>query len=163
MSILFGKVASYFIWIVIVLVVWEVISRYLLNAPTVWTQGYVQRFFAAYFILIGAYTLVRNSHVRVDLVLGTSSPRWNAFTDLLNYSLLFIWAAALCWEGWEYFFDAWRFNELDSGALRHPMWPVKLSLVIGMGLMALQAAAEIIRAIVLIINPKKEVPRVVST
>lgn len=163
LSILIGKVAGYFIWIAIVLVVWEVVARYVLNAPTVWSQGYVQRFFAAYFILIGAFTLVKNAHVRVDLLLNTGSPRWNAFTDLLNYSLLLIWAAALCWEGWVYFHDSWRFNEVDSGALRHPIWPVKLALVIGMALMALQALAEIIRALVRMVNPCKEIARAETT
>ena len=159
LSILFGKVASYFIWIALALVVSEVIARYVLNSPTVWAQGYAQRFFAAYFILIGAFTLVRNQHVRVDLLLGTSSPRWNAFADLLNYLLLLLWTTALSWEAWVYFHDAWRFNELDSGALRHPMWPAKLSLFVGMGIMALQAAAEVIRAAVHVVDPRVEAPR----
>ena len=148
-----GRLVSYAIWIGMVIVVYEVVMRYAFNAPTVWAQGYAQRLFAAYFILIGAYTLIQRGHVRVDLLLNGRSPRWSAFLDMINYSVLLLWTAALAYEGWFYFNDAWRFGERDDGALGHPMWPVKLALLVGVGMMALQGLAELMRAAARVVNP----------
>jgi TRAP-type mannitol/chloroaromatic compound transport system permease small subunit len=148
-----GRMVSYAIWIGMAIVVTEVVMRYAFNAPTVWAQGYAQRLFAAYFILIGAYTLIQRGHVRVDLLLNGRSKRWSAFLDLINYAVLLLWTAALAYEGWFYFLDAWRFGERDDGALGHPMWPVKLVLLVGVGMMALQGLAEFLRAAVRLVNP----------
>lgn len=95
-----GKLVSYAIWIGMAIVVYEVVMRYAFNAPTFWVQGYAQRLFAAYFILIGAYTLIQRGHVRVDLLLNGRSKRWSAFLDLINYSVLLLWTSALAYEGW---------------------------------------------------------------
>lgn len=148
-----GKMVSHAIWLGMAIVVTEVVMRYAFNAPTVWAQGYAQRLFAAYFILIGAYTLIQRGHVRVDLLLNGRSPRWSAFLDLLNYTVLLLWTAALAYEGWFYFLDAWRFGERDDSALGHPMWPVKLALLVGVGMMALQGLAEFLRSAVRLVNP----------
>lgn len=148
-----GRMVSYAIWIGMVIVVYEVVMRYAFNAPTVWVQGYAQRLFAAYFILIGAYTLIQRGHVRVDLLLNGRSKRWTAFLDLINYAVLLLWTAALAYEGWFYFHDAWRFGERDESALGHPMWPVKLALLVGVVMMAMQGLAELIRAAVRLVRP----------
>jgi TRAP-type mannitol/chloroaromatic compound transport system permease small subunit len=159
-NIAFGKLVSYIIWIGIALVVLEVTLRYVFNAPTVWGPGYAQRLFAAYFILVGAYTLTQGGHVRVDLVLNTRSPRWNAGLDLVNYVVLVIWAAALTYEGWYYFEEAWTFAERDDSALGHPMWPVKLALLVGVASILLQGLAEIVRSAILVVSPDTDVKRI---
>lgn len=130
-NVMLGAIASALVWVGMVVIVYEVIARYLFNNPSVWGPGYTQRVFAAYFILVGAYTLVKGGHVRVDILLNTRSPRWNAFADVLNYSALIVWTLAISYESWFYFIDAWDFNEVDDSALRHPMWPVYLALLIG--------------------------------
>ncbi|MCC5856741.1 MAG: TRAP transporter small permease subunit [Ectothiorhodospiraceae bacterium] len=160
LTIAFGKVVSFLIWFGIAIIVLEVVLRYVFNMPTVWGPGYTQRIFAAYFILIGAYTLIQGGHVRVDLLLGTRSPRWNAFLDLLNYVILIIWAGALTYEGWYYFEEAWSFNETDDSALGHPMWPVKLALFVGVLMITLQGVAEAIRSAVLVVRPDADVKRI---
>ncbi|MCC5809062.1 MAG: TRAP transporter small permease subunit [Ectothiorhodospiraceae bacterium] len=159
-NIWIGKVVSYLIWFGIAIIVLEVLLRYVFNSPTVWGPGYTQRIFGSYFILIGAYTLIRGGHVRVDLLLNTRSPRWNALLDLLNYVVLVIWVAALTYEGWYYFEEAWMFNETDDSALRHPMWPVKLALFVGVLMIAIQGVVEIIRSAVLVVRPGIDVKRV---
>jgi TRAP-type mannitol/chloroaromatic compound transport system permease small subunit len=153
-----GKLVSYAIWIGMVVVVYEVVMRYAFNAPTLWAQGYMQRIFAGYFILIGAYTLIERGHVRVDLLLNGRSPRWSAFLDMINYAVLLLWTGALAYEGWFYFNDAWRFGERDDGALGHVLWPVKLALLVGVVLMALQGLAEMMRAAARLWRPEEGRP-----
>ena len=156
-NVLIGKAVSFLIWIGIVVLCWEVVARYVFGAPTIWAHGYTQRIFGAYFVMVGAYTLNRRNHVRVDLLLGTASPRFNAFLDLVNCAFLIIWGVVLVWEGFWLFEDAWRFNELDDSVLRHPMWPIKLSLFLGALLITVQGVIEAVRSLVLIVNPDADI------
>lgn len=148
LNLAIGKLTSLLIWIGIVVLCWEVVARYAFGSPTIWAHGYTQRIFGAYFILIGAYTLIRRDHVRIDLFLNTRSPRLNAALDLLNYAFLLLWGAVLTWEGFWFFEDAWRYGDLDDSVLRHPMWPIKLALFAGAALITLQAFAEAARSLI---------------
>lgn len=156
-NIAIGKAVSYLVWIGMAIIVIEVIGRYAFNSPSVWAPGYTQRVFAAYFILIGAFTLIKGGHVRVDLALNTRSERWNALTDLLNYAVLVIWTGAMTYEAWYLFIDAWEFNERDDSALRHPMWPVNLSLLLGVLFITVQGIVGAIRSLILLIFPNADV------
>ncbi len=154
-----GKIISFLIWIGMAIIVYEVIARYVFNYPSVWAPGYTQRVFAAYFVLIGAFTLIQGGHVRVDLLLNTRSPRWNAFADLLNCSVLLIWGLALSYEAWPYFYDAWEWGDTDDSALGHPMWPVMFALLMGVVMITVQAVVEILRSLILMIRPDLDTKR----
>ena len=154
-----GKAVSFLIWVGIVVLVWEVIARYIFGQPTLWAHGYTQRIFGAYFVLVGAYTLIRGDHVRVDLLLVNRSPRARAALDFVNYAFLILWGTVLSWEALWFFEDSWRFNERDDSALRHPMWPVKLAMFAGVAMITLQGLAEAVRSLVLVVNPRADVAR----
>ncbi|MBT52729.1 MAG: transporter [Mameliella sp.] len=158
-NIVIGKTVSYLIWAGIVVLCFEVVARYGFGQPTLWAHGYTQRIFGAYFVLVGAYTLIKRDHVRVDIFINTRSPRVNAGLDLFNYAFLILWGYVLTREGWLFFEDAWSFNERDDSALGHPMWPIKLSLFVGASLITLQGIVEAIRSLVLIFNPNADVKR----
>lgn len=159
LNLAIGKTISLLILIGIVVLVYEVLARYVFGQPTIWAHGYTQRIFGSYFVLVGAYTLIRNEHVRVDIVLNAASPRGRAFLDLVNMAFLIIWGAVLSWEAFWFFEDSWRFNEVDESALRHPLWPVKLVLFLGVLMITVQGVVEAIRALILVINPKLDVGR----
>ncbi|WP_037374368.1 TRAP transporter small permease subunit [Sediminimonas qiaohouensis] len=142
-----GRLVSHLIWVGAAVLVFEVVSRYVFASPTVWAHGYTQRIYAVYFILIGAYALLRNAHVRVDILMIGRSARVRSVFDILSYSMLLIWCAALSYEGWNFFQEAMLWNEKDDSALAHPLWPVKLVLVIAAVLFALQAFAGLVRSI----------------
>lgn len=151
-----GKTVSFLIGVGIVVLCYEVVARYVFGQPTLWAHGYTQRIFGSYFVLVGAYTLIRKDHVRVDLLLNAASPRWRAFLDLINFSFLILWGAVLSWEAYWFFDDSWRFNEVDESALRHPIWPVKLALFLGVVMITAQGLVEAIRAISRVIDPSAD-------
>jgi TRAP-type mannitol/chloroaromatic compound transport system permease small subunit len=136
-----GKFVAYFIYIGIALLAIEVVLRYFWNAPTVWAHGYSQRLFGSYFILVGAYTLLKDGHVRVDVLYVRYGPRGKTILDLLNYGLLLIWSTVLLTEGWTFFLRSYRMREVDEMVLAHPVYPVKFLLIIGVLLIALHGLA----------------------
>jgi TRAP-type mannitol/chloroaromatic compound transport system permease small subunit len=105
LNIAIGRAVSFLIWVGIVVLCYEVVARYVFGQPTLWAHGYTQRIFGSYFVLVGAYTLIRKNHVRVDLLLNTGPPRWQAFLDLLNFSFLVLWGSVLTYEAF-WFFEA---------------------------------------------------------
>lgn len=152
-NLFMGKVASVLVWAGAAILVWEVVARYVLGAPTVWAHGYTQRVFAAYFILIGAFTMIRGGHVRVDLFIGASGTRRRAALDIVNCSFLLIWASALTWQGWLFLEDALLWDLRDDSALGHRMWPIKACLFAGAAMILLQGLAELARSIIGLIDP----------
>lgn len=143
-----GKAVSFIVWAGAIVLFIEVVSRYVFNSPTVWAHGYTQRIFGSYFILMGAFTLVRGGHVRIDLVFQKFSPRVQAMFDLLNYGMLLIWCSVLIIESWTFFSNSWAIKEVDQMVLGHPVYPVKFILFIGAVMMGIQGLSMLFQAII---------------
>lgn len=153
-----GKVTSYLVWIGAIMLSWEVVSRYFFNAPTVWAHGYTQRIFGVYFIMIGAFTLLKDGHVRVDLITQRFSFRTKIGFDILNYVILLIWCAVLLKEGWLFFLSSLDLKEVDEMVLAHPVYPFKFILIVGVVLIALQGTSFLISSFIALIRGEDNEP-----
>src|SRR3712207_723699 len=81
--------------------------------------------FAAVVMLGASYTLLRNEHVRVDLVYGALGHRGKLWVDVLGLLVFLLPATALlAWMTWPFFADSWMRNEgsVNAGGLLR--WPV---------------------------------------
>jgi len=136
-----GKIVSYLVYVGIIVLAIEVFARYFFNAPTVWAHGYSQHIFGSYFILVGAYTLLKGGHVRVDILYIRLGLKGQAFLDMINYAVLLIWSSVLILEGWTFFAQSYKVREVDEMVLAHPVYPFKFLLLIGSILIALHGVA----------------------
>ncbi len=136
-----GKIVSYLVYVGIIVLAIEVFARYFFNAPTVWAHGYSQRIFGSYFILVGAYTLLKGGHVRVDVLYNRFGLKGRAFLDMINYAVLLLWSSVLILEGWTFFAQSYKLREVDEMVLAHPVYPFKFLLLIGSILIALHGVA----------------------
>lgn len=147
-----GNIGVLAAWIVLPLIfatVYEVLSRYLFNAPTVWAYeiGYMAT--GANFLLGAAFALREGSHIRIDVIYSHFSPRVKALIDVAGYLLLFlplgIW---LSFRLGEYALEAFQSGERTGESAWNPViWPFRLVFFVGFAVLALQALAECIRAI----------------
>ncbi len=142
-----GKICSFMVFFGIFILSFEVVARYFFGAPTVWAHGYSQRVFGSYFVLVGAFTLLKNGHVRVDIIYQQFSLRKRAFLDILNYTMLLIWSVVLIKEGWMFFLSSYKISEADEMVLAHPIYPVKFLLFIGVALITLQGINRLVVSI----------------
>ncbi len=144
-----GKTFAWTVVILTVLVCYEVIARYVFNAPSQWGFDIAYILFGAGFMMAGAYTLSRNGHVRADLMYRTLSPRSQAAIDLVLYVFFFLpGVAALVYAGIEFTRVSWAMREVSSvTSSGTPLYPFKLVIPVAGGLLLLQAAAEITRCI----------------
>ncbi len=141
-------------WLVVALVgvtVYDVAMRYFLRQGSVAIQELEWHLFAAIFLLAGAYTLRHDAHVRVDMLYRSRfvSARGRRLIDIagtllftLPFSVLVVWAAL------PFVSDAFVHGEMspDPGGLPW-RWAAKALIPLGFGLICLQAAADLLRAV----------------
>jgi TRAP-type mannitol/chloroaromatic compound transport system permease small subunit len=142
-----------FAWCIVILTlgtVYEVFVRYLLNAPTSWAFDFSYLMYGAVFYMAGAYTLSRGGHVRADMFYRLWRPRTQAAVELVLYVIFFFpGILALMYSGWLYGYDSARILEVSvNSPAGIPIWPLKMMIPFGAGLIALQGFAEVLRCIV---------------
>ena len=104
--------------------------------------------FSAIFLLGAGYTLLRNEHVRIDVVAGRLSRRTQAWIDIIG-TIFFLMPMAILlgWLSWPIFVDTWVRNEVSTNAGGLIIWPARLLMPIGFFLLALQGVSELIKRI----------------
>jgi TRAP-type mannitol/chloroaromatic compound transport system permease small subunit len=148
-------VGKSFAWLILVLtfgVSYEVFVRYLLGAPTTWAFDVSYITYGAMFLMAGPYALVRNGHVRADVMYRLWRPRRQAMMDLALYILFFLPAVlALIYSGWAYASRSIQFREVSIfSPAGVPIFPLKTLIPLAGFLLLLQGIAEIIRCVVCI-------------
>jgi TRAP-type mannitol/chloroaromatic compound transport system permease small subunit len=127
----------------------EVVARYVLNAPTLWSSDIGYMLNGALFLLAAAYTLQSGHHIRVDFFSARFPPR---VQDWINaVFLVLVLLPALTWLSWvtaRRFWRAFETRELDPMSSWAPLiWPFYLVVLVGFVSLTLQVAIEAIRHI----------------
>jgi TRAP-type mannitol/chloroaromatic compound transport system permease small subunit len=73
-----GRVIAWLIVPMVLSLCFEVVSRYVFNAPTQWAYDMTFMLYGSFFMLGAAYTLQRKGHVRTDSLYAGWSPRRRA-------------------------------------------------------------------------------------
>jgi len=141
-----------FSWCIAVLMFgtcFEVLVRYALNDPTSWAFDMSYLMYAGVFYMAGAYALSRAAHVRADMFYRLWRPRTQAAVELALYFLFFFpGVLALVIAGWGYGTEALRIGEVSvNSPAGVPIWPLKMMIPVGAGLLALQGLAEVLRCL----------------
>lgn len=148
-------VGKTFAWCILILTFttsYEVFARYFFNAPTEWAFDASYILYGTLFMMAGAYTLARNSHVRGDFLYRAWSPRTQAKWDLILFILFFFpGMIAFVYSGYGFAKMAWLMNERSAASPNGPIiWPFKWLIPITGVLMVLQGFVEVARCIICI-------------
>lgn len=144
-----GKLFSWCVLILTVVVTYEVFARYLFRAPTQWAYDVSYILYGALFIMTGAYALSRNGHVRADLLYRFLPVRAQGWLDLVLYILFFFpGVIALVYSGYFFAVMAWSMGERSSFSPGGPpLYHFKALIPIAGVLLFLQGLAEVMRAV----------------
>ncbi len=140
-----GRLVSFLIFFVMVVLLTEITLRYAFNAPTIWAHETSQHMFGAYSVLAGAYVLLHFQHVRVDVIYSRFSPRGRAILDSVTYLLFFLFCGLMLKYGIDIAWKSVKIMETTITYWHSPIYPVKCCIPLGAGLILLQGIAHYIR------------------
>jgi TRAP-type mannitol/chloroaromatic compound transport system permease small subunit len=143
-----GRAVYWLVLAAVLISAGNAVSRYALNlSSNAWLeiQWYL---FSAIFLLCAGYTLLRNEHIRIDIVAGNLSRRTQAWIDIIG-SIFFLLPMAIIILGlsWPMFVESWVRDEVSANAGGLIVWPVKILVPIGFLLLTLQGFSELIKRI----------------
>jgi TRAP-type mannitol/chloroaromatic compound transport system permease small subunit len=152
LSAWFGKAFAWLIVLMTVGVSYEVLVRYVFNAPTPWALDVSYIMYGSIFMMGGAYTLSRGGHVRGDFIYRTWPPRWQARVDLVLYILFYFpGVLALIVTGFRYAGRSWQYLEVSvNSPAGIPIFQFKTVIVAAGILLFLQGIAQVFRCILCI-------------
>ena len=92
-----GVVAMYLIFLMIVILLLDAITRNVIDIPLHWCIEAAQFTLTAYYFMGGAMTLKDNEHVRMDLFYDRLSDTGKAKMDLVTMVCLLFYLGVLLW------------------------------------------------------------------
>jgi len=149
-----GRILSFGIFFMFVLVLAEVIRRYFFNSPTVWGNELTQLIFGAYVVLSGGHILRWGGHVNVDIFYSRLSDKRKAVLDIATYIIFFLFCSMLLYYGGQLAWESLTTLEHSQSAWNPPLYPFKLMIPLGALLLLLQGTAKLIRDILTLISGK---------
>ena len=144
-SELCGKIFSPVILIIMALAIYEVMMRYFFSSPTTWVWEINSQLMCLMGATAGCYTLLKGSHVSVDILTMRLTPRARAILELFTSPLFFIFTGCLVWFGMLEAIRAYQVNLKVISQFASPLWPIKFVIPIGGALIFLQGLANFIR------------------
>lgn len=150
-----GRIVSWWMIPMIVIMTFEVFMRYVWKDPTEWGTELVTFIYAGYILLGGGYTLLYRDHVNINVVYNRFSPRGRAVLDIITFFLFFLYAWILLVEGWKFVWDAAVIGRRSGTDWNPPLSPVLITLPIGALLMLTQGVAKFIRDLAIVFRGKE--------
>lgn len=143
-----GILAAWLLAPLTAIIVYEVIARYVFNAPTAWGFEIDYMLAGTIFLYGSPYALQVGRHIRIDFFYERLGPKGRAVVNMLGYVFLFLPLAWwITWGLGDYAIDAFETGRTSARSAWNPViWPFRALLCIGFGLLALQATAELIKA-----------------
>jgi TRAP-type mannitol/chloroaromatic compound transport system permease small subunit len=138
-------------WLILVTVLISAANAVVRKAFNVSSNSFLEiqwYLFSAVFLCCAGYTLLRNDHVRIDVVASRLSKRTQTWIDIIGtIFFLFPMAVLMIWLGWPLFADAYARHEVSTNTGGLIIWPARLLVPIGFFFLALQGISELIKRI----------------
>ena len=129
-------------------VAYEVIARYLFNAPTIWSFDVTYMLYGTIFMLGAAYALHKGAHIRTDFFYETWTDRTRGVVDSISYIVFFFPSIVMLLlvsanESWYSF----TISETSEQTPWRPiLWPFKAVVPLTCVLLLLQGVSELIKS-----------------
>ncbi len=136
------------IWVILViLIVANVVLRYLIGTSMVWMEELQWHLYAVGWMIGLAYALKLDGHVRVDVLADRFSKRGRAWIELIG---LLLFVLPLCYimltYGWPFVVRSWQLGEVSAAPGGLPYrWIIKSVILVAFALLGLAALSRLLR------------------
>jgi TRAP-type mannitol/chloroaromatic compound transport system permease small subunit len=139
-----ARFAAFLIVPMFLLLMAEVITRYVVGSAAIWTAELAQLIFGVYAVIAGGYLLIERAHVNVDIVYGKLSRVQKAKIDLATSFLFFLFLGVLIWQAADMAWESAASLETSYSIWNPHIWPVKLAIPIAGVLLLLQGLVRLV-------------------
>lgn len=147
-----GVSASVLMPILALTVAFEVFSRYVLGAPTIWAYD-VSLFLFGYIAALGGALAQQNkAHINVDVLYLSVSMRLRACFNLLSYSLAIFFLAVILMMAFGKFEEAIEFNYRRQSEWAPSMAHFWVMMVVACGSFILQFSSDMVQDLYYIVT-----------
>lgn len=149
-----GIICSYISAPLMLLIVYEVVSRKI-GHPTIWGYETIVGVYGWLILMTAAYGLLHDSIVKVDILSGNWSEKTQHIVGLITYIIFFVPYVCYVFPAiWSTFYVDFAAQTRTWSSWAPLIWPLKLCMPIGWGLLLLQGVSEMIKHVVYLIGPK---------
>lgn len=159
LSNLFGAVVAWVVIAVVLLSAGNALARKFLNVASNAALELQLYLFAAVFLISGASTLLRNEHVRIDVLFSKLSETKRMWIDIFGI-LFFLLPAALvtAWMTFPRLVQSFQSGQVSGNTGGLLLWPVWAVAVVGFVLLILQALSELVKRVAVLRGVSVETP-----
>ena len=151
-----GRIFSWVVAVLTIIVVLEVVLRYCFNSPTVCNFEITKQLYGFYFMIVAGYTLLHGSHVSVDIFYERLSKRNRGILDLVSYVVFFFpFCIVMMIYGTCFAADSWRLLETSWSACGCPLYPIKTVVPVSFLLITIQGLVIFTRTLHRLIKGEK--------
>jgi len=144
-----GRIVAWLIVPMVLSLVYEVVARYVFDAPTMWAYDMTFMLYGTFFMVGSAYTLYKKGHIRTDSYYGRWSPRTQGWVDTICY-LVFFFPPLIAFfvVGWDYFLRSFMQGERIVTSPWMPIvYPFKAAIPLAALLLLLQGLSEFMKSL----------------
>jgi TRAP-type C4-dicarboxylate transport system permease small subunit len=123
---------------------YEVVVRYVLNAPTIWAQEVSTYLYMWTMLAAASYTLQTGKHVHVDLLVERLPHRPRVVIEMITSAIGTVFCAIVAVQAYEMIAATIRFGKVSATPLRVPLWIPQSALLMGFVLLTFQFALLIV-------------------
>jgi TRAP-type mannitol/chloroaromatic compound transport system permease small subunit len=133
----------------VLVVSYEVIMRYVFNAPTTWVFDTAYMLYGTIFMLGAAYALHKGAHIRTDFFYERWSVRTKGMVDSISYLVFFfpslvMFLVASGNEAWY----SYTIGEVSEQTPWRPiLWPYKMIVPLTCVLLIVQGLSEVLKSV----------------
>lgn len=140
-----GAVAAWLFVATGAMLTWEVLARYLFNAPTVWAAE-LSQLLLIWGVFLGAAVLLRDGrHIAITMLTGRLGRRGRLLSEALALTVVMLFAAWVAWHGAIIAVDNFVRGRSSGTMMNLPNWIAEIALPLGFGLLAAQALVNLLR------------------
>ena len=104
--------------------------------------------FSIVFLLCAPWTLLKNEHIRIDIINSFWPKRVRDFIDVLGHTFFLLpLTIVMLVTSVPFFLRSYDINEQSGNAGGLPQWPAKSLIMIGFALLLIQGVSELIKRI----------------
>jgi TRAP-type mannitol/chloroaromatic compound transport system permease small subunit len=145
------RVGRWVSWLILAAVLISAVNAVVRKAFNYSSNGFLEiqwYLFAAVFLLGAGYTMLRQEHVRIDVILGRFTKRTQIIIEAVCIVVfLFPFGITVIDLVWPLVVRAYESGEMSSNAGGLIRWPVFALVPVGFGLLLMQGLSELIKRI----------------